>query len=104
MCIANEFPTVEAEAVAMVKAKYGWADDLSIESKWVPPGGHTIVIYFSYNDRVTEYWNTLRIRKRSDGSYNPDSEQCVRWMWDCCVDLETDEVISDARSPHAHGL
>jgi len=105
MCVETKnFPPL-AEAVAMVREKYSWANDLTIESKYVEPyrGGH-IDIYFSYNDNVTEYWNTLRLRKRCDGSYNPDSEQCLKWAWDMCVDMETDEIISDAQSPYAHGL
>lgn len=90
MCIANEFPTVE-KALDMVKAKYGWADDLTIESKWEPLGGVMIVIYFSFNDGVTEYWHSLRLKQRFDGTYNPDSEQCLKWAHDFCADLETGE-------------
>ena len=104
MCVETKnFPSL-AEAVEMVKAKYGWANALTIESKWVPPGNAQIVIQFSYNDNVTEYWNALKLGKRSDGSYNPASDQCLKWEWDFCVDLATGEMISDAESPYAHGL
>lgn len=105
MCVETKnFPSLD-KAVEMVKAKYGWAKGLTIESKYVEPyKGDRIDIYFSYNDNVTEYWNTLLLRKRPDGSYDPNSDQCLKWAWDFCVDMETDEIISDAQSPYAHGL
>jgi len=85
------FPSM-SEAVEIVREKYAWAEDFTIESKF--SHDFYIVVYFSFNDNVTEYWYSARFRKRSDGSYNPESEQCVKWWKDACVDMETGEIIS----------